>query len=107
MSSTMVEKVTPTSMDGSNSIIRELNAIITSEFIGTSDLPSDECLSEAEYCYGLYCHGQATIDTISQYLISQFWPSEGHPVTTGVQKAALFAATEIMLVLTTPDNALR
>lgn len=43
----ILKKVNKNDMLGDNDLEKELNAYLTNQFIGTNNLPADECLKEA------------------------------------------------------------
>jgi hypothetical protein len=47
--SNIVDEVTPETMDGDTVLEKWLNSYLTSQFILSRSVPSDECLREAKY----------------------------------------------------------
>jgi hypothetical protein len=70
-----IKQVSESTMDGDTATERWLNALLTSAYIGKSDLPSDECLSEAREIVGMFeKDGQdpAFRHRLARYLAGQF-----------------------------------
>jgi len=53
MSKIIEGKITWEQMDGNNELEKKLNHYLTKMFIVSSDVPSDECLTEARYIISL------------------------------------------------------
>ena len=66
----MVKEITPETMMGSTPLEKALNAYITRNFIGSRNLPSDECLSEAREIISQ----NMAVKQIANYLIGRFDP---------------------------------
>ena len=52
--------VTPETMNGNTPMEKAMNAFLTKSFIGSSDIPADECLTEARDVIGWYRAGSNT-----------------------------------------------
>lgn len=61
-------------MDGSTPTVKRLNAYLTDAFIWSEDVPSDECLPEAEELLALWhaTEGQDWPQKAAEYLTAQF-----------------------------------
>ncbi len=91
----IVAEVTAETMAGDTMLERAINSLVTRSFIGTKDLPSDECLSEAKEIVQLSqdFKGQELKSKISEYLTVQFSPSHGF--LTESAKKALAVSSEM------------
>lgn len=67
----MAEVVSAETMDGSNLLEKSLNAYLTTTFILSKDVPTDECLSEARAVIEMV-EDKKTADDINEYLMRQF-----------------------------------
>lgn len=82
MKAPMVGKVTEEVMTGSSPLIKKVNAFLTTAFIGSSDLPADECESEAEDIVGKWLSARDVTrftDYLELYFAHQFWDGSKRP----------------------------
>ena len=68
----LVDVVSPDTMDGDTRLEKVLNSLITNAFIGSGDLPPDECLSEARSIIRRIKLPPLTAAIIAKYLVNQF-----------------------------------
>lgn len=82
----LVKEVTAETMDGANALERELNAYLTKSFIGSTGLPSDECLYLANYIV-FWWPKQNHLNHLAERLQNQFGKRNSDPVPRCIDAA--------------------